>query len=194
MGREKLYIKGIEISKADELRQAQSDILAVNQDLSDYKVEVNQSLEDIKDEVRQIVMEGGEAEPIIINATGITVSVANNETALLDALNTLLTKQEYNDAWLTNSTDDTHLDLYPGNTQIIFKLGEQSHNVNKITIYDRGEGDYALDITFFLDGSWAANGQTSTEPYMESYYEHVEDIYYAGFGISKEELSVTRRY
>lgn len=187
MGREKLYIKGIEISKADELRQAQSDILTVNQDLSDYKVEVNQSLEDIKDEVRQIVMEGGEAEPIIINATGITVSVANNEAALLDALNTLLTKQEYNDAWLTNSTDDTHLDLYPGNTQIIFKLGEQSHNVNKITIYDRGEGDYALDITFFLDGSWAANGQTSTEPYMESYYEHVEDIYYAGFGISKED-------
>ena len=187
MGREKLYIKGIEISKADELHQAQSDILAVNQDLSDYKVEVNQSLEDIKDEVRQIVMEGGEGEPIIISSTGITISVANNETALLDALNTLLEKEEFNDAWLTNSTDDTHLDLYPGNTQIIFKLGEQSHRVNKITIYDRGSGDYALDATFFLDGSWAATGQTSTEPYIEFYYEHVEDISYQGFGISKEE-------
>ena len=188
MGREKLYIKGIEISKADELRQTQSNLANLATDLSNYKEEVNTSLEDITDEVRQIVMEGGEADPIIISSTGITISVANNEVALLEALNTLLKKGEYNDAWLaTSMVDNVHLDIYPGNTPIIFKLGEQSHKVNKITLYDKGISDNALSATFFLDGSWAVNGQTSTEPYMEFYYEHVEDISYAGFSFAKED-------
>ena len=93
MGREKLYIKGIETARADELRLTQDSVETVSQELSSYKEEVDTSLEELKEEVRQIVAEGGEAEPIIISSTGITISVANNQEALLDALNTLLKKE-----------------------------------------------------------------------------------------------------
>ena len=187
MGREKLYIKGIEISKADDLRSTQENINTLSQDLSSYKEEVSDSLEAITEEVKQIVMEGGDAAPIIINATGTTVSITNNETALLEALNTLLTKEDYTDTWLTTDTTTTSLDLYPGNTTIIFKLSGQSYRVNRITLYNYSSGDYHLGATFFLDGSWATDGQTSTEPFMESYYEHIENISYPNFGLSKEE-------
>ena len=84
MSKEKLYIKGIEISKAEDLQGFQNQVDTLDQEFADYQTEINGSLEDIKDEVKQIVLEGGAADPIFISSTGINISIIQNKDALMD--------------------------------------------------------------------------------------------------------------
>ena len=189
MAKEKLYIKGIEMAKADEVRKTQAEVANVASDLADYKLEINTSLEDIKEEVKDIIAEGGEAAPIFISSNGATISVENNQANLLEVMNTLLAKIDYATDWFTTNDTQTILDLYPGNLPIIFKLGTNSYKVNRITLQDASINNNYLGITFHLDGSWEKDGQTSAEPYMLSYYEHVEDISFAGFYVDKGEYN-----
>lgn len=187
MSKEKLYIKGIEISKAEDLQGFQNQVDTLDQEFADYQTEINASLEDIKDEVKQIVLEGGAADPIFISSTGINISIIQNKDALLNALNSLLKRDKYPTDWLAVDTAKTTYDIYPGNVPVIFLLENKSYAVNHIIIRDNNVDSTYLGVSFFLDGSWAKDGQTSREPYMESYYEHIEDISYTEFYISKEE-------
>ena len=189
MAKEKLYIKGIEMAKADEVRKTQAEVANVASDLADYKLEINTSLEDIKEEVKDIIAEGGEAAPIFISSNGATISVENNQSNLLEVINALLDKIDYATDWFTANDTQTTLDLYPGNLPIIFKLGTNSYKVNRVTLRDASVNNNYLGITFHLDGSWSKDGQTSTEPYMLSYYEHIEDISFAGFYVDKGEYN-----
>lgn len=192
MSKEKLYIKGIEISKAEDLQGFQNQVDVLDQKLDDYKTEIDASMEDIKDEVKQIVLEGGEAEPIFITSNGVNISVLQNQTSLTEALNSLLKRDKYPTAWFATEQTKGTYDIYPGNIPVIFQLGSKSYKVNRVVLRHDSQADYHIGVSFFLDGSWASDGQTSREPYMESYYEHVEDISYTEFYISKEEYTNQR--
>ena len=187
MSKEKLYIKGIEISKAEDLQGFQDQVDNLSEEFDSYQTEIDAAIEDVKEEVKQIVLEGGAADPIFISSTGINISITQNKDALLHALNTLLKRDKYPTDWLSVDTAKTTYDIYPGNVPIIFLLENKSYAVNRVIIRDDGKDMAHLGISFFLDGSWAKDGQTSREPYMESYYEHIVDISYTDFYIKKEE-------
>lgn len=186
----KIFIKGMEVAGPGALQSIHDEIDVVAADLSSYKEEVNTALDNITEEVKDIIAESGEAEPIVISSTGITISVANNHAALLNALNTLLQKEEYRNDWLATDDKQTTLELHLGSTFIDFKLGEQYYQVNRIVLRDPGVESKAIGVSFFLDGSWAADGQTSTDPFMEYYYEHIENISYTDFYFSKEDYNL----
>lgn len=189
MSKEKLYIKGIEISKAEDLNGFQEQVDVIEQQFNDYKVEIDEAMNDIKEEVKQIVLEGGEADPIFISSTGVNISVLQNQTSLVEALNSLLKRDKYPTTWFATGQIQGTYDIYPGNIPVIFQLGSKSYRVNRVLLRHDLPDDEHIGVSFFLDGSWASDGQTSREPYMESYYEHVEDISYTGFYINKTEYT-----
>ena len=130
---------------------------------------------------------GSTAEPIMITSSGITISTTNNKAVLLQAINTLLMKEDYVAEWLATDTTQTVLNLYPNNTPVIFQLGGKGYNVNRVTLTDLAKNNNYINVSFYLDGSWAADGQTTADAGMLYYCEHVEDISYQGFYISKNE-------
>ena len=66
----KLYIKGIEISKAEDLQGFQDQVDNLSEEFDNYQIEIDAAIEDVKEEVKQIVLEGGEADPIFITFNG----------------------------------------------------------------------------------------------------------------------------
>lgn len=189
MSKEKLYIKGIEISKAEDLQGFQDQVDNLSEVFDSYQAEIDAAIEDVKEEVKQIVLEGGEADPIFIISNGVNVSTLQNQTSLTTALNSLLKRDKYPTTWFATEQNKGTYDIYPGNIPVIFQLGGKSYKVNRVVLRHDSLTDNHIGVSFFLDGSWSADGQTSREPYMESYYEHVEDISYTDFYIDKNEYS-----